>query len=324
MELLLESPGLRLQRRDGCFLIEREGQPSLKLAPAQVTQILAGRGILLSSGAIRLAAESGIPLMLVDGQGQPSARLWSPHYGSIATIRRGQVYFAEGMAGRAWVAGIIAKRLRGSARLLAEQAPEEDPVCLTAMETLHRQADRIEQHIETEGDWRARLRGEEGSAMRTYFAGLPRLLPAGWAFEGRSRRPARDPFNCLLNYLYGMLYSYLEGDLIRAGIDPYLGVLHQDEYQRPVLVFDLIEAYRTWVERVALKVACEHMDPPVDWFQVREGGWWLLPPGKKVIITALQAYLSAATDSKRGSRRQRMQAACHALARRMTRARPDG
>ena len=323
MELILESPGTRLLRRESSFLIEPVEGQSRQIAPVHVSRIIAGRGILLSSGAMRLAAEAGIPLLLVDGQGQPQARLWSPQYGSIARIRRGQVAFAEGRAGMQWVAEVVAKRLRGSARLLAETKPPINAACPPAIELLHRQALRLEQ-LKAEPEeavWRDRLRGWEGSAIRAYFEAMNTLLPPGWNMRGRSRRPAQDPFNCLLNYLYGMLYGYLEGDLIRAGIDPYMGVLHEDVHNRPVLVYDLIEAYRTWAERVALDLARRHPTPPADWFQHREGGWWLQGPGKAVVIEAMRQDLQAIPAPHKRSRRQRMQAACHALARRMVAAR---
>ena len=90
----------------------------------------------------------------------------------------------------------------------------------------------------------ARLRAWEGSAAKAYFQLLSASLPPPLPFKKRSRRPAKDPFNCMLNYAYGILYGRL------AGIDPYMGVFHRDNYNRPVLVYDCIESYRHWAESV--------------------------------------------------------------------------
>jgi len=38
------------------------------------------------------------------------------------------------------------------------------------------------------------------------FETLGKLIPEKYAFEARSRNPAKDPFNCMLNYSYGILY----------------------------------------------------------------------------------------------------------------------
>jgi len=57
---------------------------------------------------------------------------------------------------------------------------------------------------------RGTLMGLEGSAGRAYFACLGQLVPEAYRFEGRSRHPARDAFNAMLNYSYGVLYSLVE------------------------------------------------------------------------------------------------------------------
>jgi CRISPR-associated protein Cas1 len=57
-------------------------------------------------------------------------------------------------------------------------------------------------------------------------------------FTSRQKRPAYDPFNVLLNYLYGMLYTAVHLSLLKSGLDPYMGILHADRYgATPTLVF---------------------------------------------------------------------------------------
>ena len=78
---------------------------------------------------------------------------------------------------------------------------------------------------------------------------LGRLVPEAYRFEGRSRQPAQDGFNAMLNYGYGVLYSLVDSACICAGLDPFLGFLHTDNYNKPSLVFDLIEPFRILAER---------------------------------------------------------------------------
>ncbi len=63
-------------------------------------------------------------------------------------------------------------------------------------------------------------------------------------WPGRETRGAIDPFNSLLNYGYGILYSQVEQALTLAGLDPYGGFLHADRPGKPSLVLDLIEEFR--------------------------------------------------------------------------------
>jgi hypothetical protein len=61
------------------------------------------------------------------------------------------------------------------------------------------------------------------------------------AFESRSRQPAADAFNAMLNYSCGILYSLVEKACILAGLEPFVGFLHTDNYNKKSLVYDLIE-----------------------------------------------------------------------------------
>ena len=97
--------------------------------------------------------------------------------------------------------------------------------------------------------------GIEGVASAHYFAALSAVLPEEWKFAGRSRDPARDAFNCLLNYSYGVLYSHVEKGCIIAGLDPYVGLLHTDDYNKKSFVFDLIEVFRIFMDRTVLLFA---------------------------------------------------------------------
>ncbi len=98
------------------------------------------------------------------------------------------------------------------------------------------------------------LRGLEGTAGRVYFNTLSSLLVERYRFHGRSFRPAGDPFNAFLNYAYGVLYSRVEKVLIIAGLDPYVGFMHRDDYNMKSMVFDFIEPYRIYAEEVVFKL----------------------------------------------------------------------
>ena len=47
-----------------------------------------------------------------------------------------------------------------------------------------------------------------------------------------------------LNYIYGMLYGEVWRSVVRAGLDPYFGLMHGSERDHGSLVFDIIEEFR--------------------------------------------------------------------------------
>jgi len=151
------------------------------------------------------------------------------------------------------------------------------------------------------------LRGWEGTAGRLYFETLSYVLPKPYQFSGRSFRPAKNAFNAFLNYGYGVLYSRTEKVLILAGLDPYVGFLHRDDYNYKSMVYDFIEPYRTYVDRVVFRlfsgkrVNQSHTDEITN-------GLSLNKSGKVLLIEALNQSLEGAPIRYKGRNQTRANA----------------
>jgi CRISPR-associated endonuclease Cas1 len=92
----------------------------------------------------------------------------------------------------------------------------------------------------------------EGSATREYYLRLGELLPPEFAFEKRTRRPPRDPFNVLLSIGYTLVYGYTESIVRAVGLLPWQGFYHQGRGRHAALASDLMEPFRHIVERAAM------------------------------------------------------------------------
>ena len=157
--------------------------------------------------------------------------------------------------------------------------------------------------------------GLEGRAGRIYWQSINLLLPERFRFSARSRNPARDEFNCLLNYAYGVLYGTVERACVLAGLDPYVGFIHTDNYNKPSLVFDLIERYRIWADETVVglfagrKVTKELFDP-------LHNGLTLNKPGKGVLMERYEVFLeeSIRHQGRNIKRRDAVQLDCHRIA----------
>ncbi|MDE0077689.1 MAG: CRISPR-associated endonuclease Cas1 [Caldilineaceae bacterium] len=63
-----------------------------------------------------------------------------------------------------------------------------------------------------------------------------------------------DPVNVLLSFGYTLLAQNIWGAVLTAGLDPYVGFLHQLNYNRPNLPLDLMEEFRpVLVDSVVLR-----------------------------------------------------------------------
>ena len=296
MQLLLDTRGLVVKLRNRCFLIRHE-QTERIIAPHKVSSIAVTQGCLLSSGAIRLAAQHQIPIYFFDTIGDVQAALQSPRFGTIATTRRKQVYFSDSPAATAWVLGVFGHKNEQQAEVLRHLANRRSSSA-DAIEQALRQltmtgpllpADQLLQPLTVV---RPTLLGKEGSQARAYWLAVAAALPDALTFEQRTRRPATDPFNAALNYLYGMLYTTVENALLAAGLDPYLGLFHVDEYNAPTLAFDLIEPFRPWADRFLIDLCLDGLWQADFIDRKPDGGCYLNRAGKRCLIPRWNEYLT--------------------------------
>jgi CRISP-associated protein Cas1 len=313
MQLYLDSFGAYLAVQNGGFLVRlRGGSEPRFFAVREIGAILMTRGTALSADAALLAADAGIPLLLIDANTHfPLAQLGSGRPGSIATIRKNQLGFSRSAAGFEWVARRLAQkaaRQREHLRRTTEEgwvSPETAADLALSDRLLAAQERIFAQWKPAPVPWTAAVqeqtaqtfRGQEGTASRIYFQALGKCLAGKTAFTGRQQRPAYEPFNALLNYLYGMLYTSVQVALLKNGLDPQIGVLHADQYgDAPTLAFDAIEPYRSWADGVALRLFLSGAVQDAMFVPAPEnqagGGLWIGAAGKSIVLDTMLDFLN--------------------------------
>lgn len=293
-QVILNKRGTSLSVRNGCFFVRCE-EIEQSIAVHHVSSICLHPATKLTHEAISLCIKHHIDLLFVDNKGFPVGRVWSNRFGSISTIRKNQIAFAQSREAMKWVQDVLVRKADNQLTLIHLLVKDEtnfQVLANLAMERIESYKQKIHAmpFTKEKGELFASFRGFEGSISRVYFDFLAHVLPEPYQFSKRTQRPAKDMFNALLNYSYGMLYGYVESALIKAGIDPFLGIMHRDEYNRPVLTYDVIEKYRTWADYVVCQLCKEELVVPA-FFDVKEGVYWLNQTGKRILITAMNDYL---------------------------------
>lgn len=318
MELILNTYGVSLNRdNEGFVITTSEGKQRIPVVG--ITSIQISRGALISSDAVMLAVENEIEVLFMDRSGTPVGRIWSHKYGSVSTIRKGQLQFVYSKDAVTWIKGIIRKKIENQQALMMLFCQSDHPNVpveknIARLEDYRRKIASLDG--DTVNDIAHNLRGWEGMSSRIYFATINAFLPEELRFKERSQHPATDVTNAFLNYGYGLLYGKVEGSLIKAGIDPYIGVLHRDEYNRPVLVYDVIELYRIWIDYVVYTLLAQNIVTD-EFYSVRDdGSYWLEPLGRRVLIQSVNDYLDEviANDGLQRSRITIISLYCQQLA----------
>lgn len=289
MELILNTFGTSLIKENNNFVVVHKDGRQL-ISPSSVKTISISKGAKISSDAALLAIEYEIDVLFIENSGTPVGRLWSIKYGSVSTIRRKQLDFTFSTEAIQWIKNIIHHKIDNQIALILTMELN-DLMRDKAIRRLTEYKRKISELTgELVSDIGPSLRGWEGAASRIYFDCISSTVPTELKFAGRTQHPAKDAFNCMLNYGYGILYGKIEGALIKAGIDPYVGVFHRDDYNRPVLVFDIIEIYRVWIDYVVINLANQRIINE-DFFSTKEdGSYWLEALGKRILIQSVNDY----------------------------------
>jgi CRISPR-associated protein Cas1 len=273
-------------------------EESRLISPDKISSIAVLGNAQLSSAALRLAAESGIPFFIHHPQnGKAEVRMDSIYFHNLAEVRRQQILFALDAEATQWLISLfqwkqvfqnenldfLARRKTAFATEI-ERTKKTMQQIFTTFEPL--QTEPVEAV-------RLSIMGLEGNIARLYWKSLAVCLADAAVFEGRSRRPATDPFNTVLNYAYGMLYTVVERAILAVGLDPQLGFLHVDEYQKPTFVFDFIEPFRPWIDRMCLEAFLkkEVRNAFFEGIAGEDNGILLSKAGKNGLIPKLNDYL---------------------------------
>ena len=238
--LVVQNPGAYVGRRGGEITVTLEGETLTKHPIEQIQSVYLYGAVQISTQAVQGCLERAIPIAYFS----PAGRFLGMTQGlptSGTDARQGQYRMVEQPTLRASLAAKILSAKIHNQRVMLMRNGDAPKRSLDEMARLRDLAGRGDFTLES-------LRGIEGSAAAIYFEHFGTMLK-GTAFEnfdfnGRNRRPPKDPVNALLSQAYSILAKELTGICHAVGLDPFLGFLHQPRYGRPALALDLMEEFR--------------------------------------------------------------------------------
>ena len=304
MELYLNTFGTYLHKKGEMFEV-RIDDVSKRISPKRISSIIISNAAQITTDAIQLAMENNIDIIFLDKYGNPYGRIWFPKLGSTTFIRRKllQIYeHDEGMIFvKHWINRKINNQINFAKLLLSKRTAKKEQYknLITKMEIKQKKLMQIEGKLSENAN---SIMGYEGNISRIYFKILSELIPAKYRFAHRSTRPAKDAFNAFLNYGYGILYGKVEKALIIAGLDPYIGLLHSDNYNKKSLVFDFIEPYRIFIEQPLFYLFSRHQIKD-EYYDSLENGVYINEAGKKFFVPVLMEHFDKIERYKNKNRK---------------------
>jgi len=279
----LNTQGLRVGRSGEVLQVKEKDALRQELRPIEIAQLNLMGSIQITTQAVQLLCEAGIPICYFSQGG------W--FYGITTGLVTKNVFLRQSqfrLASEPWFCLKLARRLiagkiRNQRTMLMRNHLEPPEPVIREMKEMAARAERASSLEE--------LLGLEGNAARLYFGAFDGMLkvdddgacPEAFRldFDGRNRRPPRDPVNALLSLGYSVLTKDFTVACYSVGFDPMMGFYHQPRFGRPALALDLMEPFRPLiVDSAVIQAINTRMITPGDFLR-SAGSVALTPAGRK-------------------------------------------
>lgn len=242
----INTQGLKVGRSGDLLLVKDKDKTVQELRMNDICQLNLMGNIQITTQAVQSLCENEIPVCYFSQGG------W--FYGITTGLVTKNVFLRQmqfRLASEPWFClrlarSLVAGKIRNQRTLVLRNHLEPDQRLLLDMKLMAEQAFQAQSLDQ--------LLGLEGNAARLYFRAFSGLIkaesdpdipaPFRLDFEGRNRRPPRDPVNALLSLAYSLLAKDFTIACYAVGFDPMMGFYHQPRFGRPSLALDLMEPFR--------------------------------------------------------------------------------
>jgi CRISPR-associated protein Cas1 len=246
LPLYVQSPGAKVGKSGAELVVETRDGDKHRVRLADTSHLALFGAVQVSTQAIHELCDRGIAVVYLSSGGWFYGMTRGMDHKNIDLRRRQFAAAASQERSLELARRLVDVKIRNCRTLLRRNAAEAPTRALQRLKELITSA-QAAASLES-------LLGVEGTAARLYFEKYGELLRApsderdesklSFDFDGRNRRPPRDPINALLSFGYALLAKDVTILLQTTGFDPYLGFYHQPRYGRPALALDIMEEFR--------------------------------------------------------------------------------
>ena len=239
----VKEQGAVIRKRGARLLVEKDGEVLLEIPLRQTDAVAAFGSVQVTTQAMSVLLEEGIPLALLTRHGRPKGHL-VPEASRNVPLRVAQFRRSLDEAASLKLARAVVEAKLDNTRATLDdyRSNYPGPELAGSSRRLRELAATT-----TGAATHAELMGIEGAGAALWLECFKKLNRSELPFEKRMKRPAADPVNALLSLGYTLLTGELRALAEAAGLEPHVGFLHGVDYGRPSLALDLVEAFRASV-----------------------------------------------------------------------------
>lgn len=288
LPLYVQTHGAHIGKSGETLVVTQKGQKLAESMMFDTSQVCLMGNIQITTQAIQECCRRGMPVVFMSSGGWFYGMTSGP-LSRNAPLRLLQYqHHLDPASSLRFSCAMIGGKIRNCRTLLRRNAENLDADTLARLKESAEDAESAKS-LES-------LLGIEGNAARIYFGAFASMLkPSGpgtsFSFEGRNRRPPRDPVNALLSLAYSLLAKECVVVLAGIGFDPYLGFMHQPKAGKPCLALDLMEEFRPLICDSVVITSLNTGLVAVDDFLFTPAGVSLKDRGRRAFIEAYERRL---------------------------------
>lgn len=294
MVIIIQDYGTSVSKKSNCLCIKNSKGES-EICIDKVKELHICSACKITSDAISLCIKNDVWVVFMNDRGEPEWEILPFSGGCSPIYKRKQLLLQTRVEGITLIKGFLTEKITNRVRQLKQilrNKSNSDTVlymstCIKKMEQELKKIDDLQGNNMAE--IRDSLQGYEGTAGKAYFDCISYLLPEDMKFSHRMRM-AEDLYNCILNYLYGILYAKIKQICQKCRLDPYIGIMHVDSYNKPTFVFDFIETQRIICEEIAFEICSDQLITREDTEYC--GSLRFLPAAKQLLISKFYEKLN--------------------------------
>lgn len=242
--LYVTNPDAVVRKRDDALSVY-VGEKRMMSVPFHILDgmVLFGH-VGCTMSVLSACAERDVHVVLLDERGRFKARVEGAVSGNVLLRKEQYRRAADDSETLALAKRFVIGKVRNTAAIVRHHI-RDHPESAANLMTVVNACDAVPRKVSL-CDSLEELRGIEGNAAHAYFSSFSHLLRCAEAteFDGRSRRPPRDPVNAALSFFYTLLARDLVAACEAVGLDPQMGFLHACRPGRASLALDLMEELR--------------------------------------------------------------------------------
>jgi CRISP-associated protein Cas1 len=292
--LYLTEQGSKLGKTSRRLVVEKDKKAILEVPEFKVDRVLIFGNIQITTQAIAFLLGNGIETSFLTMQGRLKGRL-SPIESKNVLLRIKQYERYHDNNFRLKIARSIIKAKIANARTMILRYARNHPE--VNLDESKRRLEDCMKEVDSKETIKS-LMGIEGIAASVYFRAYGRMFRRELQFEGRQRRPARDPINALLSFGYVLITNEMLSVICSIGFEPYIGYLHGIDYGRPSLALDMVEEFRhSLIDRFTLYLINNQILKDVDFEDKGDEGIFLRDEAKKNYFIQFEKYINKEIES---------------------------